>query len=137
MDCVNKLVHASYTVYEHCEGNLSLGELDLKLLEHNFYLAGMVNVSIADQADVRRLDFYLAGNNHLKCPSAEEVNSAYYKRYNEVQLLFDDVKFKLDTIITDFATSAVHVRYTPPWLRATKHTLGFDSLTLQAASGKR
>ena len=41
------------------------------------------------------------------------------ERYTEVQLLFDDVKFKLNAIIADFATSAVHVKYKPPWLRAT------------------
>jgi hypothetical protein len=161
VDCVNKLVNISNKVYEYSKGNHNLHYLkNLNYdLEFCLELAHKVNISIADQADALREGFYLAGNNHLERSSAEEVNRAYYKRYNEVQLLYDEVKFKIETIVADrdlaMSASSAGVekvgspgsftaRTAPKHYQkeveknqlhslATKRTLDFDSLATQAS----
>ena len=108
MDCVNELVNLSNTVYEYCEGTHYLHNVKnlSSDLEYYFQLANDVNRSIADQADELWNSFSLDGNSPGVRPSAEEVDREYYKRYNEVQLLYDEVKFKIDTTVADLATSA-------------------------------
>ena len=130
VDCVHELVDISHKVYELFEGNLHLGKHALKHLDDDleFYFKSTVDISnsIADQAWEAT---HLAGNNLLESPSTKEVNRAHCKRYNEVQLLYAEVKFKLNAIIADFT---MENKYTPPHLRPTRRTLCFDSLTVQA-----
>ena len=160
VEYVNELVHASYTVYQYCEGDLYLREFDLELLrsdlEHNFTMACNVNISIADQADALRHPPRFTGNEPLVCPFAEVVNRECLKRYTEVQLLYDEVKFKIDTIIADPAASASSAvvekvgsftaspapqyyqkeveENDQPHSLATRRTLDFDSPAVQVSS---
>ena len=100
---MNDLVYTANTVSALVQAKTRLPESEKGLLYYRVTrsrtIALNISYNIADRAEAGWADLHNLGQG--ECATPDDVNTAHYKRCNEVSLLYQDTVIMLDTMQDD------------------------------------